>query len=50
MPSHMSIVAVCAVILSGLVFVSACNTVSGVGKDVSAVGDATTDAAEDAKK
>ena len=29
--------------------VSACNTVSGAGKDISSAGRATTDAAEDAK-
>jgi predicted small secreted protein len=29
--------------------VAACNTVSGVGRDASAAGDAVTDAAEDAK-
>jgi entericidin B len=30
--------------------VSACNTVSGAGKDVESAGDAVSDAAEDAKK
>jgi entericidin B len=28
---------------------AACNTISGVGRDASAAGDAVTDAAEDAK-
>ncbi len=36
--------------LAAALAVSACNTVSGVGKDVSAAGKAVTSTAEDAKK
>ncbi len=37
-------------ILAASLAVSACNTVSGAGKDVESAGDAVSDAAEDAKK
>ena len=36
-------------ILAASMAVSACNTVSGAGKDVKSAGGAVTDAAEDAK-
>lgn len=36
--------------LAASLFVSACNTVSGAGKDVSSAGKAVTDTAEDVKK
>jgi len=36
--------------LAASLAVSACNTVSGAGKDVKSAGDAVSDAAEDAKK
>lgn len=36
--------------LAGTVLVSACNTVSGAGKDVSSAGRAVTNTAEDVKK
>ncbi|KTT75716.1 entericidin A/B family lipoprotein [Sphingomonas endophytica] len=35
-----------AMVLAGAVLVSACNTVSGVGKDVSSAGDAVAGAAD----
>lgn len=35
--------------LAGALMVSACNTVSGVGRDVSSAGNAVSDAAEPAK-
>ncbi|VXC88582.1 entericidin A/B family lipoprotein [Sphingomonas sp. 8AM] len=35
-----------AAVLAGAVLVSACNTVSGVGKDVSSAGDAVAGAAD----
>ena len=38
-----------AVLLTGSLMVAACNTVEGVGKDVSAAGAAVTDTARDAK-
>ena len=38
-----------AALLVTPVLVSACNTISGLGKDVGAVGDAVSDAAEDTK-
>lgn len=37
-------------IVAASLAVSACNTVSGAGKDVKSVGGAVTDTAEDAKK
>ena len=37
-------------VLAAALAVGACNTVSGVGKDVSAAGKAVTSTAEDAKK
>lgn len=37
-------------VLAASLAVSACNTVSGAGKDVKSAGGAVTDAAEDAKK
>lgn len=37
-------------VLAAALAVGACNTVSGVGKDVSAAGKAVTGAANDAKK
>lgn len=36
-------------ILAAALLLAACNTVSGAGKDVSSVGDATTKAADKAK-
>ena len=36
-------------VLAGAVLVSACNTVAGVGKDVSSAGDTVTGAANDVK-
>ncbi|WP_375250865.1 entericidin A/B family lipoprotein [Sphingomonas sp.] len=36
--------------LAGAMLVTACNTVAGVGKDVSSAGDAVTDTANDVKK
>lgn len=36
--------------LAASLAISACNTVSGAGKDVESAGGAVTDAAEDAKK
>lgn len=38
-----------AILAAGLA-VSACNTVSGAGRDVESAGEAVTDAAEDAKR
>lgn len=38
------------VLTAAALLVSACNTVSGIGKDASAAGRAVTGAAEDAKK
>jgi predicted small secreted protein len=38
-----------AVMLAAPILLSACNTISGLGKDVEAVGDAMTNSAEDAK-
>ena len=35
--------------VAGALLVSACNTVSGAGRDVSSAGDAVSDAAEGAK-
>jgi len=37
------------VLAAGLAAVAACNTVQGAGEDVSAAGDAVSDAARDAK-
>ncbi|HEX7943998.1 MAG TPA: entericidin A/B family lipoprotein [Phenylobacterium sp.] len=37
-------------VLAASLAVSACNTVSGAGKDVKSAGKAVTDTAEDAKK
>jgi len=37
-------------VLAASLAVSACNTVSGAGRDVKSAGSAVTDAAEDAKK
>ncbi len=37
-------------ILAGSLAVSACNTMSGAGKDVKSVGGAVTETAEDAKR
>lgn len=37
-------------VLAASLAVSACNTVSGAGRDVKAAGQAVTDTAEDAKK
>jgi predicted small secreted protein len=37
-------------ILAATMAISACNTVSGAGKDVKSAGKAVTDTAEDAKK
>lgn len=36
-------------VLTASLAVAACNTVSGAGRDVSSVGDAVTDTAQDAK-
>jgi predicted small secreted protein len=38
-----------AVLLAAPLMVSACNTMAGLGKDLGAVGDALTGAAEEAK-
>jgi predicted small secreted protein len=38
-----------AAAIAGMVLVSACNTVSGVGRDVESVGDTVSDTADDAK-
>jgi predicted small secreted protein len=38
-----------AVMLATPLLLSACNTISGLGKDVGAVGDAVSDAAEESK-
>ncbi len=35
--------------IAGALLISACNTVSGVGRDVSSAGDAVTGAAEESK-
>lgn len=40
---------VAALLLSSALVLSACNTVEGAGKDVSAAGHAVTDTAKDAK-
>ena len=37
-------------VLAASLAVSACNTISGAGKDVKSTGNAVSDAAEDAKK
>jgi entericidin B len=37
-------------VLAASLSVTACNTVSGAGKDVKSAGEAVTDTAEDAKK
>jgi len=39
----------CFAALAGALAISACNTVEGVGQDVSSAGDAVADAADDAK-
>ena len=41
---------ICLAVLAASLSISACNTVSGAGKDVKSAGDAVSDAAEDAKK
>jgi predicted small secreted protein len=39
-----------ALVIAAPLLASACNTISGVGKDVSAAGNAVSGAADDAKK
>jgi len=38
-----------ATLIAGALFLTACNTVSGAGKDVSSAGKAVSNAAEDSK-
>jgi predicted small secreted protein len=38
-----------AILIATPLLVSACNTISGLGQDASAVGDAVSDAAEESK-
>jgi len=51
MRNNISTMSMGAVLLIGpLTFLASCNTVSGAGKDVSSVGHAVTDTADDAKR